>query len=142
MVTGGLALALGEGLLYKRFTITHADLTDTDTEQTINLFTLGKGSKVLGVNIKHSVAFAGGTINAVTVSVGSAIVGAAGFAAAYDIFAAVANTSLQETAGFKSGGYDAQTVYAVFTSTAGNLDTATAGSVDIDILVADVTTPL
>jgi hypothetical protein len=140
METSFKASQLNGGVCYKVLTITHADLTDDDTSQAITLFTLGAGSKILGVEVKHSVAFSGGTINAMTVSVGNAS-SATAYTSAYDIYQAVLNTNLQETALFKAGTAAAVDVLATFTSTAGNLVAATAGSVDIKVLYLNVTTP-
>ena len=136
-----LALKFGGGLTLKRFTITHSDLTASASTQSITLFTLGAGSKILGVNIKHSTAFSGGSLTSMTVSVGSSAAGNDGFATAFDIFQTVGATVLQETAEFKSATSVSQSVTATFTGSH-NVDTATAGSVDIDVLVMDVTTPL
>jgi len=142
MQASELALALGSALRLRRFTITHADLTDNDTSQTINLYTLTKGSAVLGVRIKHSTAFSGGSVSALTVSIGAAAGSATTFASAFDIFQAAAVTTFQMTNSFNAATYADDTVQAVFTSTTDNLVNLTAGSVDIDILTVDVSTPL
>lgn len=140
MVTTDLALQLGEGLSLKRFTIVESDLTAAATSEAITLFTLNGKSAVLGVRIQHTTAFSGGSLTSMTVSVGSSVVGADGFATAFDIFQAAAATTLQESSQFKSGTSADQTVQATFTGSH-NVVTATAGAVEIDVLVMDVSTP-
>jgi hypothetical protein len=142
MVTSGIATDLGGQVTFRRFTITYADLTDADTSQTINLFTLPKGGIILGVRIKHSTAFSGGTVATCTVSVGSAAGTATDFASAYDIFSAAGDTAFQVTSEFKAVTYVADTVTATVTTTVGNVTDTTAGSVDIDVCFLNVTTPL
>jgi hypothetical protein len=93
-----------------------------------------RGTYVKNVRIKHTASFTGGAITAVTVSVGSAAGSATSFAGAFNIFQAVADTTLQ-------GGpptvaqvtYAADTITAVFTSTSANLSALTAGVVNIDV---------
>jgi hypothetical protein len=140
----GLALNMGGGLNFSRFTIDYSELTAAATTQTIDLFTLKKGSVVLGVRIKHSVAFLGGTIATLTVSVGSSAGTTTTFASAFDVMAAVADTTLQCSANFKCATLASagETVQATFVSTVDNVTSATQGSVDIDILYASVSTPL
>lgn len=139
METSYIASNLGGFLEYRKFTITYADLTTAGTTQTIALFTLGAGSKILGVYQKHSEAFAGGSLSSMTVSVGSAL-SATQFTATFDVYQAVANTTVQETAMFKSGTAVAQAVNSYWTGSH-NVNTATAGSVDICVLILNVTTP-
>lgn len=141
MQTKGLALDLGSGLTLKRFTLTYSDLTTAGLTQTIALFTLAKGGIVLGVRIKHSTAFSGTGWTACTVSVGSSSNGATGYASAFDIFQAVADAARQLSQVFKDGPNAAEAVNAYFTSVGGNLSVGTAGSVDIDVLYANPTTP-
>ena len=138
----GVGLNLGGALEYRRFTVPYTDLTDTaGTSKAVTLFTIPKGGKILGVFAKHSVAFAGVAISAMTVSVGKSG-STTFFTSAFDIFAAVADTTVQETALFKCGQLTALAVIATFTSTGANLTVLTAGSVDIYVLFANVTTPL
>lgn len=141
MVTTDLALQLGQGLSLRRFTIPYGDLSDADTSEAVTLFTLGAYSAILGVRIHHTTAFAGTSVTAMTVSVGSSVVGAAGFASAYDVFQTVGDTVIQESTQFQAGTIAASTVQATFTSTGGDMDVMTAGSVDVEVLIMDVTTP-
>jgi hypothetical protein len=144
------ALQNGGKLRYVGFTVTYVDLQGTsgsgaklinlsDGDNNAKLFLLGAGSKILGVEAKHSVAFAGGSLSAMTVSLG--ISGSATrYTAAFDCFQAVSDTALQETALFKSVGRAAQQLALTFTPTGDNCSAATAGAVEIRILIADVTT--
>ena len=62
------------------------------------------------------------------------------FTSAFDIFAAVSDTNLQETSLFKHGQASALQVQATFTPTSDVVQNATAGAVDIDLLLLNVTT--
>jgi hypothetical protein len=145
-VIKGLASQFGGGPAWFRYTISNTstsagalDLTAAAATQTVPLFTMSAGSLILGVRIHHTTAFAGTAWTAATVSVGSTVVGNAGFASAFDIFQAVSSTAVQETSQFKSGTVVAQPVNAYFTITGGNVSVITAGSVDIDVLYLDCT---
>lgn len=130
-------LALGAGIQKLRFSIGHADLTDADTSQAIALFTLGPNDAIMGVRIKHSEAFTGGSVSSCTVSVGGATDGVAAYATAFNIYQAVAATTLQWSQCLKNGtaASAGQVVSATFTSGGDNLSSLTAGAVDIDIYV-------
>jgi hypothetical protein len=135
------ALSLGGMLRYREFTIPYTDLTTVGTAHTSTLFNLPKFGKVLGVCIKHSVAFAGaGPMSACTVSVGVAGTVAL-FASAFNVFQAVADTTLQNSAGFLSSSEAETAVIATWASVGGNFSAATAGQVTIRVLYMDVTTP-
>lgn len=139
MVTAFNALALGSGLTERKFTIGFADTTTANSTHTQTLFTLGARDKILGVEIKHSTGFSGGSLTTCTVSVG--VSGAvATFASAFDIFSTAAATNLQETAQFKSGSRAAQSVIATFVGSH-IMSGATAGAVEIALLIADTSTP-
>lgn len=144
MTKQDLAAQYGAGIRTVRFTITYKDLqltsgsgaksiTIADQNNPTNSFTLPAGSKIMGVVVKQSVAFSGGSLSAMTVSLG--VSGATTrFTSAYDIFAAVADTTLQETAMFKSGqGSTISALLATFTPTGDTCASCTAGSVDITI---------
>lgn len=146
-----LTTSLAGNTSYVKWTIGYQDLSAAATTQTINLpwnaqavnpqnFTIPQGGKMLGVMVHHTVAFAGPSITAMTVSVG--VSGTATFfTAAFDVFQAVANTTLQETAMFKSGSLVAVPVTVTFTSTGANISVLTAGSVDIYMNVLNCTSP-
>lgn len=104
-------------------------------------FIFPAGSKVLGVFVKHSVAFTGtGPLSALTISLGISGGTTTFFTATFDIFQAVAATTVQETAMFKMGQATALTPAVNFVATGGNLNVLTAGSVDVYVLFMDVTT--
>lgn len=142
MQTTDLALRLGAGLSLKRFIVVESDLTAAATSEAITLFTLKKGDAILGIRIKHSTAFAGGSVSAMTVSVGSTSAGAAGYASAFDIFQAVGATTFQMTSAFNAGTYADEATTATFTATGDNVVNLTAGQVEIDVLIMDVSTVL
>jgi len=129
-------------VLNERFIITHEDLTDTDTSQTINLMTLPKGSIVKGVRTKCATIFSGGSVSALTVSVGCAAGAVDTFSPAYSIMAVVADTTAQMVSGWKAATYAADTLTATFVSTTDNLDQLSAGVVYLDVeilLMPDLT---
>ncbi len=142
MNTTGLGYNLGGTVSVKRFTIGSADCTAAATTQTIALFTLPVESVVIGVRIKGRTAFAGTAISAVTVSVGSASLGATGLAGAFDIFQAVVAGTFQMSSVFKQGPDAAEALNAYMTAVGGNLSAMTAGKVTIDIFYFNQTTPV
>ena len=140
MTITGLALGFGGSLECNRYSIPYTDPTAAALTKTWPLFTLKKGSIILGVRIKHSTKFAGTAVTAVTVSVGSSGLGTTGLANAFDVFQAVAAGARELSQTFKDTDAD-EVINAYFTSVGGNLSALTAGSVEIDVLVANVTTP-
>ncbi|MDH3834678.1 MAG: hypothetical protein OES34_11060 [Nitrosopumilus sp.] len=82
---------------WQKFEVLATDFTAGGTTEDVALFTLPAGGVIHAVRLKHSVAFAGGSIAGYTLSVG-----VAGdldkFAVAFDVFQPVAGTtdSLQE----------------------------------------------
>lgn len=126
-------MPMGPSSIVERYTLTKGDLTTAATTQTIDLRTLPKGHIVLGVRIKHSTAFSGGSISAMTVSVGAAAGTATTFAAAFDVFQAAADTTAAMTSGWKAATYASDTLQAKFTATSDNVNAATAGEVHIDV---------
>lgn len=123
-------------ILHRRMTRT--DFNAAATTNDVTVLSLPAGHKVRGVTIKHSEAFAGGSISAYTVSVG--ISGnVTKYAGAFNVFQAPGATVFQDsnTNGIESFGA-AVNLIARATSTGGNLSTATAGVVDIYIEVEDL----
>jgi hypothetical protein len=140
MTSRNLALDFGAGLRCIEFTITYKDLTAAATSQAIPLFTLPSRGKIMGVNVKTNTAFAGTGWTAATVSIGKS--GAAtAFTSAYDLTATVSNTNIQETSLFKSTTEADVGVIATFTTTGGNVNAGTAGSVTIRIVYFVISTP-
>lgn len=135
----------GPGIVANRFVVTFSDLTTAGSAQTLNLPTLGAGfggstptvpvaTMIMFVRIKHTTAFSGGGLSGMTVSVGSSAGSATTFAAAFNVFQAVANTTFQAAAASNlAATYAADTITVTFTATGGNVNAATAGSVNVDI---------
>ena len=135
-------MAMGPSSIIERFIINYQDITAAGTTLTLALKTLPKGSIIKGVKIKHATAFAGGGNTAVTVSVGSTAGSATTFASAFDIYQAVADTTMALTSGWKAATAAADTLNAYFTCTTGVLSGLTAGLVSIDVeyfLMEDLT---
>lgn len=123
---------VGDGLTFEDFAA--AALT-----YDIELFTLPAGGVIHGVMIKHSEAFAGGSISAYTLSVG--IVGSlTKYAGAFDVFQAIGETVFQlaSTVGAESFAEAGVSIRAAATSVGDNLDQASAGEVDIYALYSAV----
>ncbi len=99
-----------------------------------------QAGKVLGVQQHLVTPFSGGTLSAVTCSVGKSGGSTTFLAAAFDVFQAAGDTVVQETALFKSGQNSAWPVNVTFTPTGDVLGNATAGQVDIYIVLLSTTT--
>ncbi len=127
----GLASTTFHGV--QKVTVGFASLTNAGLTQTINLISTAARTKSCGVSVKHTAAFTGGTVATLTVSVGDAAGSATTYTAAFNIFQAPSNTVFQDTAELISATYAASTIQAFFTSTGGNLNTLTTGSVDFDV---------
>jgi hypothetical protein len=82
----------------------------------VTLFTLPARGKIIGVNIKHSVAFAGTQLANTTVSVGNGSPPYDQFAAPFDISQPPASTVFQDTSEFKSATMSAAAVSAHFSA--------------------------
>lgn len=119
-------------------TVGHADLTDADTSQTINIgAVLPANARIVGVDMRALTVFAGGTVSALTVDVGTSgdidalVDGADLVTAAVDGGPATMPAGIRPNKTFVSAG--AQLI-ATFVSTGDNLVNLTAGSVIIDVL--------
>lgn len=151
MTKQDLALNYGGRVRAVRFTVGFADLQATsgsgakavtlaDSDNPSLVFTLPNYSKVCGVSVKTTTAFAGGSLSALTVSLG--ISGSATrFTAAYDIFQAVADTTIQETAMWKLGQASAIAggLILTFTPTGDSCSAATAGAMFVDVFFVEMT---
>lgn len=118
-------------------TVGHADLTDADTSQDINIgAALPDNARIVGVDMRSLTAFSGGTVSALAVDVGSSgdidalIDGADVFSAAVDGGPATMPKGIRPNKTFAS----ATQLVARFVSTTDNLVNLTAGSVTIDVL--------
>lgn len=114
----------------QKYTVAETALTAGATTQDITLLTLPARGKVCAVSVKHSAAFTGGGLTAMTVSLGRTG-NTTFYTAANDIFIAPTDLLIQDTSLYKSGTHASEAVLARFTSTSANVSAATAGSVDI-----------
>jgi hypothetical protein len=99
----------------------------------VTLFALPARGKLIGVNLKHTVAFAGTAVTSTVVSVGDGNTPYNQYGSQFDIFQAVSNTAFQDSAQFKSTTMAASNVVAYFTANTnfgnGSATVLTAGSV-------------
>jgi hypothetical protein len=156
MTRQGLATGLGSLVQFWSYQFTYADLTTAGLTQTLNLYNilsgppyntsialaLKQGSVILYIRVKHSVAFSGTGITAMKLRVGKSGGATNFFTPDFDVFQAVADGTLQETALVPMGQLSGVTPTVTFTSVGGNVNAATAGVVNIDVLIAEVTTTL
>ena len=116
--------------LWKKYTLTDADLTDTDLHEAVIIDTgLIVFSVVESVIVKHSTQFSGTACSALTVEVGNSSIDDK-YSTAFDIEQIVTATAFQQstTVGFETVSTN---LVAVFDSAGCNLDIFDAGSVDI-----------
>ncbi|MDB4312105.1 hypothetical protein N9937_01615 [bacterium] len=112
-----------------------ADLSDSATTNDIELFTLPAQGIVHAAKIKHSEAFAGGAVSAMTLSVG--ITGSlAKYLAAFDVFQAVGDAvySADDIFGAETHDSGGTSIRLAATSTGADLDALTAGVADVWVL--------
>lgn len=121
------------GASWTKYTIGEAALAAAGTSAH-TLFSLTAQQVIRGVTIKHSTAFTGGSVSAMTVSVGSSTV-TDYYCPALDIFATASNTGFERDSGVGKATFAADNVTANFICTGANCSAATAGSVDIYVLV-------
>lgn len=119
------------GVGCSKYTVPYTSAQTAALTNAVTLFTLPARAKVTGITIKHSTAFGGGAISAVTVSIGHSGGSATAYTTAQDILQAVSNTAMLDTDRFSSATFAAHSVTANFTSVGANLSALTAGSVDI-----------
>jgi len=119
---------------WKKFDVSYSDLAIAATEGTYEIFTVPSAAVAHMTMMKHSTAFAGGAISALTMSVGHEDESPEdGLMPDSDVFQAVANNlvfSQQNTLPFKhdAGGTK---IYARAVATGANLDALTQGDVTI-----------
>jgi hypothetical protein len=121
-----------------KITKTYTDLSAAATSNDIELYSLPAKASILAGIIKHTVQFSGGSISGYNVSVGVS-------GSSVDILnttivsAAVADTTFTKSSFFGPKMYDfgaAKSIRLFATSTDDDLDAATAGSVDVYLLVS------
>lgn len=125
---------------WAKITKTFSDWATGATTNTIDLFTLPAGAIVHSVKAKHSATFTGGTVSACTLSVG--ITGSATkYINAHNVFQATGNTvqAIGPSAPTAEDHASTVAVRGTLTSTGGNLNTLTSGTVDVWILYSAAT---
>lgn len=136
-LASAVALA-GNVLIWIKVTKGYADLTDTDTVNDIEVYSLpAKGMFHYGI-VKTTQSFSGGTIASYNLALG--ITGSlTRYLSVYDAFASVSNTNFARSTtnipDFQNFG-SATSIRLQATSSGGNLNAATAGSVDIYLLIS------
>lgn len=159
MTQQGLAGNLGGTIQFWSIQFTYVDLQGTSTASgvanTFNLYnqlygppynqsvamTIPQGSFILYTRVKASTPFAGGSLSAMTVSLGKSGSANNFFTQAYDVFQAVADGTLQETFAQPNGQLSSYTPTVTFTPTGDTLAHCTAGVLNIDIALFLTTTP-
>jgi hypothetical protein len=122
-----------------KVTIPYTSFSTAATTNTITAYTLAAAGVIHAVKIKHSTAFSGGAITAYTVSVGYST-DTTRYGPPFNVFQTVAGTTFQINDTFETFDHGATaTINATATSTGANLSAATAGSVDIWLLVSTAT---
>lgn len=145
LITEGLALDNGGQLTYRKFTLTWdyiANLGGAALTVDIPLHTLPRGGFLLFCMIHATTQFAG--VTTLTASVGNAGSATQFTAASADLVGtAIADTAIRigPTSATPGGTMARQAINARLTSTGTNLNTLTAGQVDIFIAFGNVTTP-
>ncbi len=119
-----------------KVTVGYAALAAAALTNDIEVLNLAAAGVIHAVKIKHSASFVGGSISAYTLSVG--IVGnLTKYAAAFDVFQAPGNTVQQLTGTLGTENHGAAvSIRLAATSVGANLNAATAGSVDVWLLVS------
>jgi hypothetical protein len=148
MVITNLATRLGSGFKLTRYTVTYADLQGIGTgasPQTLALFTLPIQDMIIGVRVVNVKNFTSsgaiGALTSLTVSLGKT--GSVTYiTAAYNIFAASSDTTVQETSLFIHGQLSALPVLLNFVYGGGGdtLANANAGQFDVDVATWGLTT--
>lgn len=112
-----------------------SDFSAASTTNNVELMVLPRGGIVREVKTRHKRSFTGGAISAYTISVGKSGTPEA-YASAFDVFQANSFSASQlEALAAKENENVSQSIRAFATSTGANLDAATAGIVDVWILV-------
>jgi hypothetical protein len=136
VIVGNTTITDGSVPVWVKITKTFTDFSAAALTSSINGYVLPAGGILHAVKVKHSASFTGGSISAYTVSVG--ISGnETKYAPVFDVFQATSATAylLGSTLGGESHTATTNIVFQA-TSTGGNLDQASQGSVDIWLLVS------
>jgi hypothetical protein len=122
--------------VWTKYTIAYGALSAAALTNSITLFSLGAKQVIHGVMIKHSAAFTGGSISAYSVEVG--VTGdLLRYASPFDVFQSVGSSTFQASADLSPEDFiGATSIKVTATSVGANLSAATAGSVDVWVLVS------
>lgn len=134
-----LATASGEEVAVTKYTRSYTDFSFAGTGNAIVLASLPAKRALVGAIIRPTVSFAGPGITNVVIGLGYNST-TTNFASPYSVSQAIFDNTAQESMGaFYLGDFVASwPVYARATSTGGNLNTLTAGSVDIYLFTIDL----
>lgn len=126
------------GPQWMKFSKTFTDLTAAATTNDIELFSLPGSAVIHGVVIHHSTAFSGGTVSALTVSVG--LTGnLIKYTSAWDVFQASGDTVIQVSSDLSLEDMTAATSIRLSAiATGDNLDQLTQGQVEVWLLVSSL----
>ncbi len=157
MTKQGLATGLGSMIVFNSYQFTFNDLAAIvgSGVKTVNLFNAlsgppyntsiaeqwARGSIALYIRVKHSVVFAGGSLTGLLMRVGKSGGATNFFVPDFNLFSTVADGTLVEVTSLTMGQLSAVTPTVTFTPTGDSCSAATAGVVNIDVLMALVSTP-
>ena len=132
-VWGGLASSTANPI-WTKYTFSHTALQTAATTNDIQLFLLPIKGMIQQIVIKHSTPFTGTGFSAYTLSVGIST-NFTKYAAAFNVFQATSDTARSITQADDIESFSGTTSIRLrATSTGGNLNASTAGSVDIWVL--------
>lgn len=128
--------AIANALKWIKITKTYLDLAAASTTNSVLLYTLPAKSLIHGTVIKHSTAFSGSGITGYSVSLGISGNNVK-YASPFNVYQSVASNTAyaSNTLGIEDFG-SPTSINIVATSTGANLSQASAGSVDVWLLVS------
>ena len=128
------ALLKNRAPLWQKFSIGFASINTTTAAFTATLFNLEPLESIIGYIVKHSAAFAGGSVTAVDLAIGIAGDNLKHIDS-FDVFQGATDTAFQTMNIIEMESFvNTTTVFARFTSTGSNLDSITAGNLDVYVL--------
>jgi len=114
-----------------KYTISYSDIAAAAPTDTETFLSLPQNTVIEYIVVKHSTAFAGGSISSLLMDIGDGT-DADELLAAYDVMATVDDTANEVVSTVYIGSFASTTdIIASFTAVGDNLDQLTAGSVDI-----------
>jgi hypothetical protein len=123
--------------VWQKVTIAYTAISTASTTNTVTLLALAARQMVAGLVIKHSTAFAGTSITALTVTVGDSVGGTTFYSdALFSLTQAVSNTTFLVSNVQALASFAGSNLTATFTATGANLSALTAGSVDFYVALA------